>query len=284
MKVIHDLDEMRLLSRRSSLAGARVVLVPTMGYLHDGHRSLLKMGRAVGPDSLLVLSIFVNPAQFGPKEDLASYPRDMACDLEMAGQEGVDIVFAPDAKAIYPAGFRTHVEVEGRGERLCGASRPGHFSGVATVVLKLFNIIEPDTAIFGEKDFQQLRIIRKMAEDLDLDLDIIGSPTVRDPDGLAMSSRNSYLDAKERRAAQCVPASIEAAKAAVSRGVGLSSAVIEEVKKIIEKEPLAMIDYVKVCDGDTLGDVDDITNGARRFLAVRIGRARLIDNCPLGRK
>lgn len=284
MKVIHDPDEMRLISRRSGATGAKVVLVPTMGYLHDGHRSLLNTGRSMGPDSLLVLSIFVNPAQFGPKEDLASYPRDIARDLELASKAGVDIVFAPDAKAIYPAGFRTHVEVEGLGARLCGLSRPGHFSGVATVVLKLFNIIEPDAAIFGEKDYQQLRIVRKMAADLDLDLDIIGSPTVREPDGLAMSSRNSYLDAKERRAAGCVPRSIEAAKAAVSRGVGLSRAVIEEVKKIIEKEPLAVIDYVKVCDGDTLDDVDDITDGARLFLAVRIGRARLIDNCPLGRK
>lgn len=284
MKVINDPGEMRLISRRSRLAGAKVVCVPTMGYLHDGHRSLLMMGRSIGPDSLLVLSIFVNPAQFGPKEDLASYPRDMGRDLEMAAHEGVDIVFAPDANAIYPAGFRTHVEVEGLGERLCGLSRPGHFRGVATVVLKLFNIIEPDTAIFGEKDFQQLRIIRKMIQDLDLDLEIIGGPTVREPDGLAMSSRNSYLDAKERLAALCVPASIEAAKEAVSRGVGLSSAVIGEAKKIIEKEPLAVIDYVRVCDGDTLEDLDDIKDGARLFLAVRIGRARLIDNCPLGRK
>lgn len=275
---------MRQISRRSSSSGAKVVCVPTMGYLHDGHRSLLKMGRLMAPDSLLVLSIFVNPAQFGPKEDLDAYPRDMARDLDMARQEGVDIVFAPDAKALYPQGFRTHVEVEGLGERLCGLSRPGHFRGVATVVLKLFNIIVPDTAIFGEKDFQQLRIIRKMAEDLDLDIEIIGGPTVREPDGLAMSSRNSYLDADERLAAGCVPASIEAAKAALSRGVGLSSAIVEEVKKIIEKEPLAMIDYVRVCDGDTLDDLDEITGNARLFLAVRIGRARLIDNCLLGRK
>lgn len=272
------------MSRRTRLAGANVVCVPTMGFLHEGHRSLLKMGRSVGPDSLLVLSIFVNPAQFGPNEDFASYPRDMARDLDMADQEGVDIVFAPDAKAIYPAGFRTHVEVEGLGERLCGLSRPGHFRGVATVVLKLFNIIEPDTAIFGEKDFQQLRIIRKMIQDLDLDLEIIGAPTVREPGGLAMSSRNSYLDAEERLAALCVPASIEAAKDAVSRGAVRSSEVVGEAKKIIEKEPLAVIDYVRVCDGDTLEDIDDIEDGARLFLAVRIGRARLIDNCPLGRK
>lgn len=197
MRVIKNVKEMQEASIASRSKGAAVVLVPTMGFLHDGHRALLKRGRAEG--GLLVLSIFVNPSQFGPKEDLSAYPRDIETDLRMAEEEGVDIAFVPEAKEIYPEGYRTWVDVEGLSDRLCGASRPGHFRGVATVVLKLFNAVLPDKTVFGWKDFQQLCIIKRMASDLGLRVEIIGVDTVRDPDGLAMSSRNSYLTRRREK-------------------------------------------------------------------------------------
>jgi len=280
MEIIEDLRQMRSFSSSSRDKGLRVVLVPTMGYLHDGHRELLRTGRRSG--DILILSIFVNPAQFGPKEDLNSYPMDMERDLSAARDCGVDIVFTPKQEDIYPAGYGTYAEVEGLSDRLCGASRPGHFRGVATVVLKLFNITLPHAAVFGRKDFQQLLIIRKMAGDLNLGVEIIGVDTVREPDGLAMSSRNSYLSAEERKAARCVPASLEEAEKEFEKGVRDTSAIMEKVKKIIEKEPLAVIDYIRICDNATLEDIDRIEGGAHLFLAVRIGRARLIDNCPIG--
>ncbi len=280
MEIIEDLSRMRSFSSSSRGKGLRVALVPTMGYLHDGHRELLRTGRQSG--DVLVLSIFVNPAQFGPKEDLGSYPRDMERDLSVARDCSVDAVFAPRREDIYPIGYRTYAEVEGLSDRLCGASRPGHFRGVATVVLKLFNITLPHAAVFGLKDFQQFLIIRKMAEDLNLGVEIIGVDTVREPDGLAMSSRNSYLSVEERRAARCIPASIEEAQREFEKGARHAPAIVEKVKKVIEREPLAVIDYVKICDGYTLEDVERIEGGARLFLAVRVGRARLIDNCPIG--
>ncbi|HEY4707074.1 MAG TPA: pantoate--beta-alanine ligase [Thermodesulfobacteriota bacterium] len=259
--------------------GAAIVLVPTMGFLHDGHRALLKRGRA--REGLLVLSIFVNPSQFGPKEDLSAYPRDLEADLRMAEEEGVDIAFVPDASEIYPEGYSTWVEVEGLSDRLCGASRPGHFRGVATVVLKLFNSVLPDKAVFGRKDFQQLCIIKRMAADLDLRVEIIGVDTVREPDGLAMSSRNSYLTPEERRAASAIPAAIEEARRAVAGGERKVSEIIKKCKNIIEKERLAVVDYIKVCHQESLDEVDEVRGGSVLFLAVRIGRARLIDNAIL---
>lgn len=270
---------MREASSEARSKGKAVVLVPTMGYLHDGHRALLKRGRAEG--GLLVMSLFVNPSQFGPSEDFASYPRDLDRDLKTASEEGVDIVFAPDAGEMYPPRFSTWVEVEGLSEKLCGAARPGHFRGVATVVLKLFNAVQPQKAVFGLKDFQQFRIIRKMARDLDLSVEIIGVETVREPDGLAMSSRNSYLTPQERMAARAIPASITAAREAVGAGVRESRIIIEKVKKIIEGEPLAVIEYIKVCDVESLEDTEITSSGSVLFLAVRIGRARLIDNTKL---
>lgn len=280
MEIIEDLGQMRSFSSSSRGKGLRVALVPTMGYLHDGHRELLRRGRRSG--DVLILSIFVNPAQFGPNEDLGSYPRDMERDLSVARDCGVDVVFAPRREDIYPAGYGTYAEVEGLSGRLCGASRPGHFRGVATVVLKLFNVTLPHAAVFGRKDYQQLLIIRKMAEDLNLGVEITGVDTVREPDGLAMSSRNAYLSAEERRAARCIPASIEEAQREFEKGVRHAGAIVEKVKKVIEREDLAVIDYIKVCDGATLEDVERIEGGARLFLAVRVGRARLIDNCPIG--
>ena len=259
--------------------GDSIVFVPTMGFLHDGHRALLCAGRRLG--TTLVMSIFVNPAQFGPREDLSAYPRDLDRDLKMAEEEGVDIVFTPSAMDMYPEGFKTLVEVEGLSNTLCGASRPGHFRGVATVVLKLFNIVMPTRALFGKKDFQQLKVIERMVKDLDLPVEITGVETVREADGLAMSSRNSYLGKEEREAAVCVPNAMEEARKLVAAGEGQSRAVIEIVKKIIEKEPLAVIDYISVCRSDNLEDAPFIDEGSMLFLAVKVGKARLIDNTRL---
>lgn len=278
-KIITSIKEMQETSLALRAVSGSIVFVPTMGFLHDGHRALLAAGRKMG--ATLVMSIFVNPAQFGPKEDLSSYPRDMDRDLKMAEEEGVDIVFTPSASDIYPEGFRTFVEVEGLSNTLCGASRPGHFRGVATVVLKLFNIVMPHKALFGKKDFQQLKIIEQMVKDLDLPVEITGVETVREADGLAMSSRNSYLGPLERAAASCVPKAMEEARKLVSAGEGQSRAVIEKVKKIIEKEPLAVIDYIRVCRSDNLEDAPIIDEGSMLFLAVKVGKARLIDNTRL---
>lgn len=279
MKVISDIGEMREASKGARASGSKVVLVPTMGYLHDGHRALLRAGRGLG--GLLVMSVFVNPAQFGQKEDLRAYPRDLDRDLEMAAGEGVDIVFTPSAGQMYPDGYETWVDVAGLSQGLCGQSRPGHFRGVATVVLKLFNIAMPHAAVFGKKDFQQLMVIERMAADLDLDVDIVGVETVREADGLAMSSRNSYLGPDERGAASSIPRAIAEARGLVSAGEAESAAIVEKVKKIIEKEPLAVIDYVKVCREDDLVEEPVIGERSRLFVAVRVGRARLIDNARL---
>ncbi len=279
MRIIEEIDEMRECAAKTRALDLKAVFVPTMGCLHDGHRELLRVAKKSG--GLLVLSIFVNPAQFGPKEDFASYPRDMARDLEIAGDEGADVVFTPKAADMYPEGYSTFVEVGALGDKLCGASRPGHFRGVATVVLKLFNIVAPDTAVFGKKDYQQLLIIRKMARDLDLGLDIIGVETVREPDGLARSSRNRYLSPEEREAARCVPEAIEAAKEAFSAGVNDASLLTGKMKKIIEKQPRAVVDYIKVCDRESLEDLGMIETGGLVALAVKIGPARLIDSCVL---
>lgn len=278
-KIITSIKEMQAASTALRAKGDSIVFVPTMGFLHDGHRALLTTGRKMG--TTLVMSIFVNPAQFGPKEDLSAYPRDLDRDLKMAEEEGVDIVFTPSAVDMYPEGFKTFVEVESLSNTLCGASRQGHFRGVATVVLKLFNIVMPVRALFGKKDFQQLKVIERMVKDLDLPVEIIGVDTVREPDGLAMSSRNSYLGKEERSAAVCVPRAMEEARKLVAAGEGQSRIVIEKVKKIIEKEPLAVIDYVRVCRSDNLEDAPVIDEGSMLFLAVKVGKARLIDNTRL---
>lgn len=269
---------MQALSLEARSRGEQIAFVPTMGYLHDGHRELLKAGRARG--GLLILSIFVNPAQFGPKEDYGSYPKDLERDMKTAGEAGTDIVFTPGPSAVYPPGYQTYVEVTEITKGLCGQSRPGHFRGVATVVLKLFNIVMPHVAIFGKKDFQQLVTIKRLVLDLNLLIDIVGIETVREADGLAMSSRNSYLGPVERQAAASIPRALEAAKEAASIGVA-SAGIMAKVKKIIEKEPQAVIEYVKVCDPDTLEELEYIGKNAQLLIAVRIGRARLIDNCLL---
>ncbi len=280
MKLINEPGVMRDYAVDARKRGEAIVLVPTMGALHAGHRELLKRGRTFG--GRLVMSIFVNPLQFGPAEDLESYPTDLECDLEVAREEGVSAVYAPSATDVYPEGYSTYVDVGELGERLCGRKRPGHFRGVATVVLKLFNLIRPDWAVFGRKDYQQLVIIRRMARDLDLGVNIIGVDTVREPDGLAMSSRNRYLKSAEREAASVIPRALDAAAEAYASGVRSGAEITQKMQKIIENEPHAVVEYIEVCDPDTLDTVDGIEGEVLVALAVRVGSARLIDNRVLG--
>ncbi|MBI5236293.1 MAG: pantoate--beta-alanine ligase [Deltaproteobacteria bacterium] len=275
MKIIEDISEMQSLAGSARGAGTAITLVPTMGFLHAGHEELLRVAR--GKAGFLILSIFVNPAQFGPNEDYKTYPRDMDADIKVALSSGVDCVFAPRPEEMYPDGFQTYTQVERLSMGLCGEARPGHFKGVATVVLKLFNIVMPHVAVFGKKDYQQFVLIRRMVRDLNLDVEVVGVETVRESDGLAMSSRNSYLDADERKAAVCIPRALDEARSALSGED--AQAVIRMVKKNIENEPLAVIEYIKVCDKDTLQALDRIEAGAMLLLAVRIGKTRLIDNC-----
>jgi pantoate--beta-alanine ligase len=279
MKVVEDIAEMKNISRGAHNLSLTVVLVPTMGYLHQAHMELIEKAKTLG--DFLVLSIFVNPAQFGPEEDFTSYPRGMERDLKMAEAAGVSVIFTPPTEQMYPEAYQTYVEVEELGRPLCGLSRPEHFRGVATVVTKLFNIVKPHRAVFGLKDYQQLVVIKRLIEDLNMDVEIVPVETVREADEVAISSRNSYLDNREREAARVIPSSIDAARKAFKEGERRSEKVIETVKKIIENEPAAMIDYVKVCDPETLADVDRIDKKALLAIAVKIGRARLIDNCML---
>ncbi|MBI5563078.1 MAG: pantoate--beta-alanine ligase [Deltaproteobacteria bacterium] len=282
MKIIEDIREMRRYAKEARAKGAAVALVPTMGYLHAGHAELLRVARESA--DLVVLSIFVNPMQFGPKEDYQTYPRDINGDMKLAAQTGVDAVFVPYAADMYHHGFQTFVNVEELTKVLCGEVRPGHFRGVTTVVLKLFNIVGPAKAVFGKKDYQQYLVVRRMVEDLNLDVEIIGVETMREPDGLAMSSRNSYLDPAERLAARCIPRAMDEVNAAFFDGTRASASLIDIVKKIIENEPLAVVEYISVCDTETLADLEYVEDSARLLLAVKVGKARLIDNCLLEKK
>jgi len=270
---------MQAYSERVRVRGKTISFVPTMGYLHDGHFRLLEQGRERG--DVLVMSIFVNPSQFGPKEDYARYPRDMRRDLGYARRAGVDVVFAPTKEEMYPEGFQTSITVEEVTKTLCGPFRPGHFQGVATVVAKLFNIVKPHVALFGEKDFQQLVVIRRMVRDLNMGIEIVGVPTVREKDGLAMSSRNKYLNREERKAALCLYRSLMKAKKLVRSGERDSKAILREARRIIKAEPLAKIEYVSLMDQETMKDVKNIGRKALLAMAVRIGRTRLIDNFRL---
>jgi pantoate--beta-alanine ligase len=259
----------------------RIVLVPTMGFLHEGHLCLVRDAKRRG--DRVVVSIFVNPKQFGPTEDFAAYPRDIERDVGLLEKEGVDILFHPSVEAMYPAGAQTHIEVEKLSLPLCGAARPEHFRGVATVVAKLFNIVRPHVAIFGEKDYQQLQVIRRMVRDLSMDVEIVGHPTVREADGLAMSSRNAYLTPEERLAAVCLSRSLCKAERLLRRGETSAQALISLVRGELQREPLARVEYVKLCDAETLDDLDKIDDVALLALAVRFGKARLIDNRVLSR-
>ncbi|KIH75823.1 pantothenate synthetase [Geoalkalibacter ferrihydriticus] len=280
MEIITDIAQMQQLCLTSRQQGLRIAFVPTMGYLHEGHLSLLRAARATG--DILVLSIFVNPAQFGAGEDFDSYPRDLSRDAELARASGTNWLFAPPVGAMYPQGYGTWVNVEGITSTLCGASRPGHFQGVTTVVCKLINIVQPHVAFFGRKDFQQLAVIRRMSTDLNLPVEVRGLPIVREADGLAMSSRNVNLSPAQRQQALALYAAIRAASSMVRGGERDSLRVIQAVRKRIEQEPEAAIDYVQICHEQTLADCDVVHRHAVLLLAVRIGATRLIDNHHLG--
>ena len=280
MKIITTIREMQETSLSAREKGQRVAFVPTMGYLHDGHASLMREGRHRG--DLLVASIFVNPAQFGAGEDFESYPRDLERDSALATGAGVDIIFAPTAREMYPAGYQTWVDVERLTLPLCGASRPGHFRGVTTVVAKLFNAVLPHVALFGRKDYQQLAVISRMVADLNLPVEVVGMPIVREADGLAMSSRNAYLSQEERRSALCLSRAIIRARELYRQGIVHVDELRGESREIIAAEPLAVIEYLEFRDGETLEEVTIAGNRTLLALAVRIGTTRLIDNCILG--
>lgn len=276
MRIIEHISNMREWSDSERRQGRRIVFVPTMGFLHEGHLSLARYARTRG--DRVVVSIFVNPTQFGPNEDYKSYPRDFARDRKMLEEEKVDILFHPTVTEIYPADSQTHVAVEKLSMPLCGAVRPGHFRGVATVVAKLLNIVRPHVAIFGEKDYQQLQVIRRMVRDLSMGVEIVGHPIVREVDGLAMSSRNSYLTTEERQAAVCLSRALCKAERLFKRGETAAAAIIDLVMTELGKEPLAGVEYAKVCDAESLDEIDRINDPALLALAVRIGKTRLIDN------
>ncbi|MBI2171831.1 MAG: pantoate--beta-alanine ligase [Chloroflexi bacterium] len=277
---------MNLITTVSEMMAARerlprpLGLVPTMGYLHEGHLTLARWARR--DNQSVVTSIFVNPAQFGPSEDFASYPRDMERDLAMLRQEGVDTVFAPTVEEMYPQGFSTYVNVERVTDALEGARRPGHFRGVATVVTKLFTIVQPDRSYFGQKDGQQVAVIRRMTVDLALGTEIVVVPTVREADGLAMSSRNVYLTPAERQAAPMLYRALGRAREMYRDGVRDARALRQQVEGMIRAEPLATLDYVSVADAATLQELETVDRPAMVSLAVRFGRARLIDNVVIG--
>jgi pantoate--beta-alanine ligase len=279
MEIINDPLGMQALAASWRAQGLKVALVPTMGYFHSGHLSLMKYGRTLG--GRLVVSLFVNPAQFGPQEDYGRYPRDLERDAEMARGVGVDVLYTPGVEQMYPPGYQTYVEVEQLTRGLCGASRPGHFKGVATVVLKLFNQVQPHTAIFGEKDYQQLAVVKRMSADLDLPVEIVGRPIVREPDGLAMSSRNAYLSPEERSAALCLSKALKAARRLVGNRVTSREEILTVVKDIIDQALYTRIDYLALVHPETLEEVETVQGEARLALAVWVGKTRLIDNILL---
>lgn len=278
MKVIRSIREMR--EARREMSGT-VALVPTMGYLHKGHTSLIRQAILDG-NSTIVVSIFVNPSQFGPGEDFTGYPRDEQRDRAVLECASAHIAFMPTTDEMYPAGYDTWVEVGSVTERLEGASRPGHFRGVATVCNKLFNIVQPTRAYFGQKDAQQVLVVKKMVSDLNLNLDIVVMPTVREPDGLAMSSRNEYLNPEERRAATVLYRSLVQAEQMYREGERNAGTIRDAMAGLIQTEPLAQIDYVSVADAGTLEELERIESPALASLAVRFGHTRLIDNTVLG--
>ncbi|MBM3297193.1 MAG: pantoate--beta-alanine ligase [Candidatus Aminicenantes bacterium] len=276
MRVITSVRAMKAAASRLKDAGRTIGLVPTMGYLHRGHLSLVRASKRAA--DVTVVSIFVNPAQFGPREDLKAYPRDLERDARLLRGEGADILFHPRPGDMYPTGYKTYVEVHELQNKLCGVSRPIHFRGVCTVVLKLFHIVRPDRAFFGQKDAQQAVILRRMVRDLDLDVRVDVRPIVREPDGLALSSRNAYLSPEERRAALVLTRSLKEAKISVSRGERRASAVLARLRARIAAEPPARLDYAAVVDPEELEPLKRIDRRALVALAVFIGRTRLIDN------
>jgi pantoate--beta-alanine ligase len=282
MRIIRDIHEMQAASRAARVQGAAIGFVPTMGALHEGHLSLVRLARA--EVNLVVVSIFVNPLQFGPAEDFNQYPRTLEADCARLEKEGVEIVFAPSTAEMYPAGATTVVHVEGLSDKLDGRSRPGHFRGVSTVVAKLFHIVQPDYAVFGQKDAAQVAVLRRMVRDLNMDLELIVAPIAREADGLALSSRNVYLTADERRQALVLHRALLAVEAAANAGVSCAEKLRATALAVLASEPAAKLDYFEIVDPDTLDPVEDITQGALAAVAASFGSTRLIDNLLLARK
>jgi pantoate--beta-alanine ligase len=286
MQTVSSIASMQRLAQKWRRDGRLIALVPTMGYLHEGHMSLVREARSrVGKAGGVVVSIYVNPTQFAPTEDFSKYPRDLKRDLKLLRQEGVDIVFTPEDREIYPdrrdvpEAFSTYVAEEKLSRSMEGASRPTHFRGVTTVVAKLFNIVVPDFAIFGQKDFQQAAVIKRMVRDLNFPLRVIVSPTVREPDGLAMSSRNKYLEGDLRRQALVLRRAMDAARSALKKSKTMSATELKaDIKKLIETEPDARLDYVELFDPESLVPATEVTAGKQMALAVYVGKTRLIDN------
>jgi pantoate--beta-alanine ligase len=279
LAVTNTIDAVRQHVAEARRRGLSIGLVPTMGALHAGHASLIRIARA--ETGFVVVSIFVNPTQFGPAEDFTRYPRPMEHDLRVCRREGVDLVFRPEASTLYPPGYHTYVEVQGMQDVLCGKSRPGHFRGVATVVLKLFHIVQPDVAYFGQKDAQQARIIQQMVRDLDVPVQLHIGPTVREPDGLALSSRNQYLDAEQRRQATVLWQALQETQRRVAGGERDAAALQQALASRIEATPGAVLDYAAVVDAETLQPLDQLGGQVLVAVAVRFGGTRLIDNLVL---
>lgn len=275
MKIVKTIKEVREIVSEWKKQGLSVGLVPTMGYLHEGHQSLI---RRSNENDRTVVSVFVNPIQFGPNEDFASYPRDLERDTKKCEEAGADLIFAPEASEMYAEDFSSFVDMTGPTDELCGLRRPGHFRGVCTVVSKLFNIVTPDRAYFGQKDAQQLAVIRRMVRDLSFGIEIVGCPIVREEDGLAKSSRNTYLSAEERKAAVIISKSLKAGQEMIEKGETDTAKIIDSITAMIESEPLAKIDYIKAVDADSIEPVDTVSGRVLFAAAVYIGKTRLIDN------
>ena len=274
MKIVSTIEEVRAQVKEWKKEGQSIGFVPTMGYLHEGHMSLID---AAGENDKVVVSIFVNPMQFGPMEDLASYPRDLEHDAKLCEEHGVDLIFHPTPEEMYGDQFYSYVDMDVLTKELCGLSRPVHFRGVCTVVTKLFNIVTPDRAYFGQKDAQQLAIIRKMVQDLNFDIEIVGCPIVREEDGLAKSSRNTYLSDEERKAALCLSRSVKLGQEIIHAGISAEE-LLGKMRAVIEAEPLAKIDYVSMVDALTMQPVEKADHNVLVAMAVYIGKTRLIDN------
>ena len=276
MRVVERINDVRSTVKEWKSQGLKVGFVPTMGYLHEGHESLIR--KASEENDKVVVSIFVNPIQFGPKEDLASYPRDLKRDSEICERAGANLIFHPENEEMYFNDFSTFVDMNGLTNGLCGKSRPNHFRGVCTVVIKLFNIVAPDRAYFGEKDAQQLAVVKRMVRDLNIDVEIVGCPIVREEDGLAKSSRNTYLSEEERAAATILNKSLMLGKEEIQNGQRNSASIIKIIEDSIKSEKLARIDYVEIVDSSSLEKVEEINKSVLVAIAVFIGKTRLIDN------
>lgn len=276
MRIVSKVNDVREIVNTWKKEGSTVALVPTMGYLHEGHASLIKAAR--NDNDKVVVSIFVNPMQFGPNEDYVSYPRDLEKDSELCEQMGADLIFHPEPAEMYHNDFSSYVDMSVLTEELCGLSRPIHFRGVCTVVCKLFNIVRPDKAYFGQKDAQQLAVIRHMVADLNMDIEVVGCPIIRESDGLAKSSRNTYLSPKERKAALVLSRSILLGQKMVKEGTTQTGIILDAMKTMINAEPLARIDYVKAVDGLSMQQIDTVKKPMLVAIAVYIGKTRLIDN------